>query len=265
MELHLDSGEVYHVHSIFLRQNSDVFDEALDLAAPMQHGSAAASLQLPGISSQQLLLCLGMLYTRSVTAAWLDGLPFEELRQLATVLQALSCKRLLPAVDSSIVKQAGTSVDASNVKEVYIHAAQCGLHGLQQACLELLLQTQHQPEDAAARSECVAEDLLMPVLREAHHQKELLLAEARQQKQQLLDEVVLTNKQLLELQAAVSSSKGHAGRARYDIAVAISQLAPFQDSDSKRHYDQWSWEHQQMLDRAQTRLRSAEISINACL
>ena len=167
VQLVLDSGEIFTAHDIHLRTSSEVLDKALDMTA----AQGAASLLLPGISAQQVLLLLRMLYSSPDIAAWTQAQTFADLRQLASVCHALACEQLLAMVQRNLVLQVSASVNAENALEVWTQAAQCSLKDLQEECSRSLLELAPKLEALSVSHKSITADQLMPVVRLAHQQK----------------------------------------------------------------------------------------------
>ena len=74
---------------------------------------------MPGISAQQALLLLSMLYAERNTLAWADACSFQELRELASICHGLDCKQLLAMLEPSLIKQASSNINTKTAVDIH--------------------------------------------------------------------------------------------------------------------------------------------------
>lgn len=175
--LRLESGESFRAHSNLLAWSSTTFAEAIVSAYPHSQ-PFCIRLDLPGISGQQALLLLNMLYAGPDTPACADKRTLAELQQLATVCRALSCDKLLAIVDNILVKHCSADATRQNVLDLYLHAVEDELPGMQQACAQRVFQMVADLRlPASGMQGTVQGALLLPLLLEAQRLQAPALAE----------------------------------------------------------------------------------------
>ena len=170
-ELILDSGEKFRVHSLLLESSSSIFGEAL-LSAPASVPGERIGLRLPGVSGEQAVLFVQMLYNTFDMPAWLKARTCEELYKLAAVCYALACNELLASVDSALMDQADSTISAANALDTYVQAHTHHLKGLQELSTKSLVQLLPQLKLPAAEDGADADQLHVPVLREIQRVQE---------------------------------------------------------------------------------------------
>ena len=158
------------MHSLLLKGNSETFAEALELAAT-KHSGRPACLLLPGVTSQQALLLLEMLYAPPDLPAWAAAQSFQDLEQLAQACSALACNQLLALIDRSMAKQASSYFTAANVLHVCTTAYQFELMELLELCTHIVVQLLPQIALPAASAEESVHPLLVPMLKAAQLQQ----------------------------------------------------------------------------------------------
>ena len=190
LELLLDSGDSIHVHSILLEVQSDVFSEVFQTtAAPSP--AATSKIYLPGITFEQALLLLHMLYQRD-PAPWAAAANFNQLRQLASVCHALGCKRLLDLAEENLIQQLPAQMaeqQEMDLVAVYDEATQCGMQSLQAACIPHLVRLAAELKLPDAGSDKYAHELLLPVLVQAQPKSRQANAHRIKQASDLLQQI----------------------------------------------------------------------------
>lgn len=155
------------MHSLLLRWCSDIFVEAL--AA----NSSGGALLLPGVSGQQMILFLHMLYSTYDSQGWLKAKSFSELQQLAAMCYLLACNQLLGHVDRALAEKAASNMTSENAQEVYVQAQLLELTSLQQKSTQILFRQLPHLKLASRGTVSREDQLVLPLLREAQRlQKE---------------------------------------------------------------------------------------------